>query len=363
MNKFLIIISVLIFLVFSGCERKKGKIKIPPRPIQSGVIIQKNVPIYIDTFGTFTANLDVNIISEVTGVLLETHINDGDFVTNRQLLFTIDPREFKAELDEAKATLTENVAQLKLKNDDLARNKQLFETQVISAEAYEQSQTFQKRIAAQVTLDQAQVEFAQIQYDYCFIRAPMDSRAGATGFDPGNLITADTGLPLLNLKQLNPLTLDLTVPEKYLFDVKAAMVNSDLKVEIFVEGSTNIFKGTVTFFDNKIDDKTGTLFLEANVPNKNQFLWPGQFVHVKLITGIKKNAILAPYEAVQLGRQGNYLFVISQNKTVEMRMVKTGQRQGNLIVVESGVKPGEKVVTIGQLGLYSGASIVETHSK
>jgi len=361
MNKLLIFFLILTFPLLTGCGKKEGQIKMPPRPIQSGIIIQKNVPIYIDTFGSFSANLDVDIISEVTGTLKETHINDGDFVTNGQLLFTIDPREFKAELDEAKATLAEDEAQLKLKNDDLERNKELFKTQVISAEAYEQSQTLQKRISSQVALDQAQVEFAQIQYDYCFIRAPMDSRAGATGFDPGNLITADAGLPLLNLKQLNPLTLDFTVPEKYLFDVKAAMINSDLKVEIFVKDSTNIFIGTVTFFDNKIDDKTGTLFLEANVPNENKFLWPGQFVHVKLITGFKKNAILAPYEAVQLGRHGNYLFVVLPNNTVEMRMVKTGQRENDFIIIEKGVELGEKVVNVGQLGLYSGATIVETH--
>jgi len=318
------------------------------------------VPIYIDTFGTFFANLDVDIKSEVTGILLEAHIEDGQFVTNGQLLFTIDPREFKANLDKAKATLSEDQVRLKMKNDDLARNKKLFETQVISAEAYEQSQTDQEAAAAKVEFDKAEVEFAQIQLDYCYIHSPIKSRAGARTYDPGNLILADAATPIINVKQIDPIIVHFTIPENYLFDVKSAMAKSELKIEVFIEGDTNIYNGTVTFLDNKVDDQTGTVFLKAAVPNKNFTLWAGQFVHVKLITGIKKNAVLAPYESVQLGRQGNYLFAVTPKNTAEMRLLKVGQRENDYIIIEEGVKSGEKVVTVGQLGLYPGAKVAET---
>jgi len=353
-------VTIIFFSGITGCFKKSDQTVMPPRPVQSGVIIQKDVPIHIDTFGTFTANLDIDIKSEVTEILQTTHIQDGDFVTNGQLLFTINPREFKAKLDKANAVLTQDLAQLKMKSDDLARNKDLFNKQVISAEEYELSQTKQEVAAAAIGLDKAEVELAQIQLDYCYIRSPIDGRADATGFDPGNLIEADSKTPLLNVKQVNPLTLDFTIPEKYLFDVKKAMKKSTLNVEIFPEGNTNIYIGSVYFLDNKVDDKTGTVALEANVPNANMDLWPGQFVHVKLITGIKKNAVLAPYEAVQLGRHGNYLYTISQKNTADMRLVTTGQRENDYIIIEKGVKTGEKVVTVGQLGLYPGATVVES---
>ena len=357
------ILMILIFLPATGCRKKNGQIKLPPKPVQTGKIIQKDVPIYIDTFGNFTANLDVNIKSEVTEILLETHIQSGQFVTNGQLLFTLDTRELKANLDQAKASLAEDQAQLKLKTDDLARNEQLFKTQVISAEAYEQSKTLHEEAFAKVELDKAAIEYAQVQMNYCYIRAPMDSRAGSTGFDPGNLIQENSEIPLVNLKQIDPLTLNFTIPEKYLFDVKNAMAKAQLKTKIFIEGDTNIYTGIVNFLDNKVDDQTGTVALQANVPNKDKILWPGQFVHVKLITKIKKNAILAPYEAVQLGRHGSYLFVVKPDNKVEMRMVKTTLREGDNIIVEEGVKPGETVVTVGQLGLYTGVSVVEYSPK
>jgi multidrug efflux system membrane fusion protein len=357
---FLGVLIILFFYVATGCFRENRPVKLLPKPIQSGKIIQKDVPIYIDTFGYFTANLDVDIKSEVTETLLETHIQSGQFVTNGQLLFTLDISELKANLDQAKASLAEDQAQLKLKTDDLARNKKLFETQVISAEAYEQSKTLHEEVSSKVALDKAAIEYAQVQVNYCYIRAPMDSRAGATGFDPGNLIQEDGATPLVNLKQIDPLTLNFTIPENYLFDVKNAMAKAQLKTKISIEGDTNIYIGIVNFLDNKVDDQTGTVALQANVPNKDKILWPGQFVHVKLITKIKKNAILAPYEAVQLGRHGSYLFVVKPDNTVEMRMIKATLREGDYIIVEEGVKPGEKVVTVGQLGLYSGVSVVET---
>jgi multidrug efflux system membrane fusion protein len=354
------VLIILFFSVTTGCSRKNKPVKLLPKPIQTGKIIQKDVPIYIDTFGGFTANLDVNIRSEVTETLLKTHIQSGQFVTNGQLLFTLDTSELKANLDQAKASLAADEAQLKLKTDDLARNKQLFETQVISAEAYEQSKTLHEQTSAKVALDKAAIEYAQVQVNYCYIRSPMDSRAGSTGFDPGNLIQEDDSTPLVNLKQVNPLTLNFTVPENRLFDVKNAMLKSQLETKIYIEGDTNIYTGIVNFLDNKVDDKTGTIALQANVPNDDKILWPGQFVHVKLITKIKKDAILAPYEAVQLGRHGNYLFVVLPNKTVEMRLVKIGQREGDYVIVEEGVKLGETVVTVGQLGLYTGVAVVET---
>ncbi len=357
---FFYIISIIFLSGISGCVKKSEQKEMPPSPIQSGKIIQKDVPIYIDTFGTFTANLDVDIKSEVTEILLETHINSGQFVTNGQLLFTLDSREFKADLDKAKATLSEDLAQLKMKTDDLARNKKLFETQVISAEAYEQSQTTYDAASAKVAFDKAEVELAQIQLDYCFIHSPMDARAGATSFDPGNLIMAESPASLVNIKQVDPLTLNFTIPEKHLFDVKTAMSKSELKVEIFVEGNTNVYSGTVNFLDNKVDDQTGTIAVQAKVSNKNKTLWPGQFVHVKLITGVEKNAILAPYEAVQLGRKGQYLFSITEKNTAEIKFLKVGQREGDYIIIKKGVKPGEKVVTVGQLGLYPGATVAET---
>ncbi len=347
-------------LAVVGCGGKKAQSEMPPRPVQTGTVVQKDVPIYIDSFGTFASLEDVDIKAEVTEAVKEVHFIEGQDVTNGQLLFTIDPRTYKAALDKAKAELTEDLVRLKMKNDDKAREKKLFETAVISAEEYERAETAAAAAAAAVALDEAELQIAQINVDHCYIRSPINGRTGKRLVDPGNIVEAYTGPTLVNIKRVDPLYLDFTIPERHLYDVKTAMANAILRVEITVEGDAGgPYTGELHFLDNLVDDDTGTISLRATVANKERNLWPGQFVHVRLITGVKKNAVVAPYEAVQLGRQGHYLFAVTAKKTAELHLLTVGQREGDYIIIEKGADPGEKVVTVGQLGLSPGVPVAE----
>jgi multidrug efflux system membrane fusion protein len=276
------------------------------------------------------------------------------------LLFTIDPRPFQADLDKARAALMQDLAGLKLKKNTFERNKKLFEKQLISQQDFDTYSADLAGAAAKVRLDNAAVELAKINLDYCYIRSPVDGLTGKRLVDVGNIVTGNSGPTLVNIKTIDTLYVDFTISETDLPKVRKAMDEGRLKVEVSMEQENgSSFKGELLLLDNTVDNTTGTVALRAAAANDERKLWAGQFVTVRLILGIKKDAVLVPYEAVQMGQQGNYLFVATEDNKADLRIVKTGSRQESSIVIEEGVRPGEKVVTLGQLGLWPGAAVID----
>lgn len=355
-SKILLLFVSLILL--TSCSKKKQEHTTPPRPVQTATAIKKDVPIYIDTFGTCKAFKNVNIQSQITGQIQEINFKDGDYVSIGDLLITIDPKEYEAELLKAKAALSGNEVDLQLKKDTVERNKTLFEQNLISKQEFEQYQTELAAAQSQVELDKANFELAQINLDYCYICSPIDGLAGKNLLDEGNIVTANQGPTLANIKTIDPLFLDFTVPEKDLPTIREAMSKAELKIEIYVENDPNSpYSGGLQFINNIVDDSTGTIYLRGLIPNKNKTLWAGQFVKVKLILGTKKDAVLVPYEAAQLGQKGEYLFIVTPDNKADLKQVTLGQRDGNNIVIETGIKTGDIVVTVGQMGLSPGVTV------
>lgn len=355
-KKILKIAGAVIFFIFAahflkGCFFKPKKEGPPPKSVQVQEVIQKDVPVYLTAFGTLDSCMDAQIISQVSGRIKSVHFHTGSEVEKDQLLYIIDPSEYKANFEKAKATLAEDMADLKIKKDTLDRNRVLFEKGLISKQEFEQYQTDAEVAEAKVQLDEANVELERIILDYCYIRAPWNGKTSDHQLDPGNIVTADSGPELTGLKALDVLHLFFALPEKDFPKVKKTMDEKRLEVQFTVQGDDNAYEGAMDLIDNTIDDTTGTVTLRASVKNDERKLWPGQFARVKLILGQIDNAVLAPYEAVQIGQKGHYLFVVTDDNKADFRNVTVGQKQDDYIVIEKGVKVGEKVVTVGQLGL------------
>lgn len=358
--RIVIVVGVILTLFHvRGCMVKKKPMAMPPRPVHTSIALTQDVPIYVDSFGTVTAMYDVDVKAQITGQIQEIYFTEGDDIKKDDLLVLIDPKIFKADLDKAEAALAEDQAVFNFKCDIRERNRKVFEKNLIADQAFEQYQTDAAAAGSKVQLDEANVELARINLDYCSIKAPIDGVAGKRQIDSGNIVAANTGSTLVNIKYIDTLYIDFTLPEADLPKVREAMKKGEPKVEIQVQGDKNKYIGELHFIDNAVDQATGTFSLRATIDNKERKLWPGQFGNIRLIMGVAKDAVLVPYNAVQLGQQGQYLFVINEKNQADLRIVKTGLRQDDDIVVESGIKTGEKVVTVGQMGLSQGVIVVE----
>jgi multidrug efflux system membrane fusion protein len=358
--RIVIVFGVILTLLHTrACMIKKKPETVPPRPVHTSVAFKKDVPIYVNSFGTVTALYNVNVKSRITGQVQEIYFTEGDEVKKNDLLVLIDPRIFKADLNKAEAALAEGQADYKMKCDIRERNRKVFEKNLIADQAFEQYQTDAAAAEAQVQLDEADVELARINLDYCSIKAPIDGVAGKRQIDPGNIVSANTGASLVNIKYIDTVYIDFTLPEIELPKVRKAMLDGHPRVEIKVQGDDNKYSGELKFIDNSVDQSTGTFSLRATIDNKHRNLWPGQFGNVRLILFTEKDAVLVPYKAVQIGQRGEYVFVVDENSKAELRSVETGLRQADNIVIKSGVEEKEKVVTAGQMGLSPGTPVVE----
>lgn len=340
-----------------GCAQKTA---MPGKPVQTALAIVRDAPVYIESFGTLTPPQDVNIKAQVEGQIKEAQFTEGQDIKAGDLLFTIDPSTYKAGLAKAEAQVAQDLADLNLKKTTLERNKKLLADQLISQQDFDRYTTDVASADAKLRLDTAALEQAKINLDYCYIKSPIDGRAGKRLVDTGNIVPANTGPVLVNIKTIDRMYVDFTIPETQLPLVRRTMDAGTLDVDFVVQGDDkNVYDGRLQFLDNTVDNATGTVMLRALVDNTGRKLWAGQFITIRLILGTDKDAVLVPNEAVQLGQKGQFVFIVTADQKAELRLVKTGNRQGDLVVIRDGVKAGERVVTAGQLGLAPGAPVMD----
>ena len=346
---------VILKTLMSGKPKPRA---MPSKPVKSAEAFKKDVPVYIDSFGTLNALNSVDIRSQVEGQIKEVYFKEGDEVRQGDLLFAIDDSQYRAALEKSEAALEDDMVKLKMNKDTLKRNESLVEKNLISRQDFEQYQTNVSSAEANIELDKANIDLARIQLGYCAIRSPIDGVAGKRRVDPGNIVTANTGPVLVNIKTISELHVDFTVTERDLPTIRSAMDKKALDVRILVPGDeNNVHTGQLKFMDNTVDNTTGTISLRGAVRNDDKQLWPGQFVKVRLILGVEQGAVLVPYQAVQLGQNGNYVFVITADKKADLKLVTTGARDEGDIVIKTGVNTGDEVVTSGQLGLSPGMPV------
>lgn len=327
-------------------------------PVLAATAQQKVVPIQIRAVGNVEAYSTVSIKSQVTGVLNEAHFKEGQDVKKGQLLFTIDPRPLEAALKQAEATLARDFAQVQNAREQARRYAELVKKQYVSREQYDQIRANADAAEAIVLADQAAVENAKVQLSYCYIYSPMPGRVGTLLVNEGNLVRVNDGAPLVVINQLTPIYVTFSVPEQNLEDVKRHMATGKLKVDArFPSDEGQPETGTLSFVDNAVDRSTGTVKLKAEFANATRRLWPGQFVNVALILASQPDAVVIPSEAVQVGPEGQHVFVIKPDKQVEVRPVVVGPTNEGEAVIVKGLAPGEQIVREGQFLLGPGSRV------
>ncbi len=326
-------------------------------PVTAAKAVEKDVPVQVKAIGNVESYSTVTVKTLVDGEIQKAYFTQGQDVHKGQLLFSIDPRPFKATLQQAEANLARDKAQELNAQQQLQRNAQLEKSGIISKDQYDQFQTNAAALEASVHADQAAVEQAKIQLGYCSIYSPIEGRTGSLLVYPGNLVkTNDTSLVVIN--QVRPIYVEFSVPEQYLGQVKEYQARSPLHVLASIpNGGGKPSEGRLTFINNTVDSTTGTIMLKATFSNGDHRLWPGQFVNVTINLTSQPNATVVPSEAVQTGQQGKYIYVVKPNLTTELRPVEVGNTVNGMTVIEQGIKPGETVVTNGQLRLYPGAKV------
>jgi multidrug efflux system membrane fusion protein len=290
--------------------------------------------------------------------MMQIQFTDGEDIHKGDPLFTIDPRPFQAQLDAALATLARQKAELDLARTQYKRYADLVTTKAVSQAEYDTRKNAVAVDEAQVKQAEAAAETARLNLQYCTIRSPIDGRAGRRLVDIGNVVEANK-TQLMTIQRIDPIYADFTVNQNELTAVQENMRRGTLKVEVRLpdEAEAAPMSGQLTFLDNAVQDATGTVQLRATVDNRDRRLWPGRLVKVRLVLSTIHGAVLVPSVAAQMSAKGQFVYVVKEDSTAELRLVKTGQPQGNLIVIEEGVKPGEKVVINGQLGVSPGGKV------
>src|SRR5579872_4277699 len=374
-------------LLLSGCSSQSAPPpSMPPVPVTVATAVQKSVPIELRPIGSVESYSSIVVKAQVAGELVRIHFKEGDEVKKGDLLFEIDRRPYEQALHQAEANLGRDVAQEKQAEANLAHDRATAENAraqagryaklaaegVVSKEQNDQMRTTAsaadestnadqaaiESARASMLADKAAVEKARLDLEYCEIKAPTDGRTGALQVKQGALVKSNADTSLVTINQLNPIYVTFSVPEENLAAIRRSMAKGPLGVEATIPNDTGQPpRGQLSFIDNSVDATTGAIKLKATFANKDHKLWPGQFVNVVLTVGTEANATVVPSEAIQTGQQGQYLFVVKADQTVENRVVTVGRTIDREIVISKGVQPGETVVTDGQLRLIPGFKV------
>jgi multidrug efflux system membrane fusion protein len=328
-------------------------------PVKVAPALQKAVPVQLQAVGTVEAYATVSIKSRVDGQLVKVNFREGQDVKKGDLLFTIDPRPYEAALKEARARLERDAALADKADMDARRYAELVAKNYVSSDKYEQFRANAEALRATVTGDRAAVERAQLNLEYCYIKAPMTGRTGRLLVDEGAQIKAnDDKGGMVEIMQVMPIHVGFAVPQQYLAEIKTHMATGALKVEADIpESKVKPEAGTLSFLDNKVNTQTGTVLLKGTFANKDRLLWPGQFVMATLTLTTRSDAIVIPSVAIQVGQDGQFVYVVKPDMSVEPRPVVPGMSVGDDVVIDKGLAAGEKVVTEGQLRLVPGAKV------
>src|SRR5437764_176366 len=401
--RFLITVFVALTATgFIGCTNKAAQqgFDRPPAPVSVTAAVMQDVPTYLDAIGKTVAREVVSIQPQVSGRITKINFTDGANVKKGDLLFTIDTRPFEANLrqaeanvskdlalkKQAEANLAKDVAQAKWGEVQVKRYGELIKSGVVPREQYEQLRATADSLNATVDadraavhsaeeaikVDSAAVDSAKLELSYCYIRSPIDGRAGQRLVDIGNVVSpggsgtgsassssnaAPASNSLLTIEPLDPFYADFTISQNDLANVQQQMRAGTLKTEVRLPDATDPIAGQLTFLDSAVQNTTGQVNLRATVANSDHRFWPGRFVNIRLVLSTIHGAVLVPATAPQMSAKGSFVYVVKQDSTAEQRPVTLGQRQADLIVVEQGVAPGKRVLVNSHIGVTPGGKV------
>jgi len=382
---------ILFFISFAGCEKAEQKAVAPPPPVvKMAEAISRDVPITVEAVGQTRGNMEIDISARVEGFLETMDFKEGSFVKKGQRLYTIDSRPFRAALAEAAAKVGQSQAELVRTHQDVVRYQPLVAKNAVSVQELETAQANERAQQSKVAAAQAAAQKAQVDLAYTTVLAPEDGLIGTTEAFPGTLVGRGETTLLTRISKIDPIKVRFSVSEReYLFYARrsdasgknlsgmgaggrasaapaasgapaASAADGEQKLSfqmILADGSTHPYPGTLSFVDRNVDPKTGTIRLEASFPNPNGIVRPGQFARVRAAVSIKKDAVLVTQGAVVEAQGINSVAVVKPDETVEMRVVKPAERIGSLIILDSGLKAGEKIVVEGLQKVRAGVKV------
>ena len=334
-------------------EGGKGAAKGPPPvPVTVAVVQQQTIPVRLHAIGNVEAYATVALKARVDGQIVEVNFREGQALKKGEVLFRIDPRPYEAALRQAEANALRDRAARDQARSQEKRYQELLDKNFISKEAYAQIRTNAATAEATAKASQAALENARLNIEYCTIRSPLDGYVGRALLQAGNLVRANDPNPLVVINQVRPIYVNFGIPEQHLPDVRKHMATGPLAVDVVpVDAQQGAPRGTLIFVDNAVDPSTGTIRLRAQFDNTEAALWPGQFVNVSLRLYEQADALVVPATAVQTGPEGQYVYVIADDMTADVRRVTVQRTDGERAIIAKGVAKGERVVTRGQLRL------------
>jgi len=331
----------------------------PPVPVTVAPVVSKAMPLQISVIGAAEAFSTVAVHAQITGGLTSVNFDEGDDVKMGQVLFTLDKRPLEAALQQSEANLARDLAQAANARAQAVRYQDLAERGIATREQVGTMTTNAEALEATVGADRAAVENAKVQLQYATITAPISGRTGALMVHAGNLVRANDAAALVIINQVSPIYVSFGIPESQLPEFKRYLAQRSLHVEARPPNETgSASTGRISFVDNAVDQTTGTIKIKGTFPNDDRRLWPGQFVNIIVTLATDSAAVVVPTVAVQAGQQGQYVFVVKPDQTVDLRTVTVARTSGNETIIKEGVKPGETVITDGQLRLVPGSRII-----
>lgn len=362
----LIVVAVLLAAVIGyrllhrPSGQRPGSEANEPIPVTVVPATRENVPIYLQALGTVAALNTVTVVPQVSGQLVAVDFKEGQEIKQGGVIAQIDPRTYQASLAQAEGKLAQDQALLKAARYLASSYENLGRKQYVAAQTLQAQQQTVRQYEAAVLADSAAVESARVQLGYTTLRAPFDAIAGLRLVDVGNVVGPGTTSGIVVLTQVHPISVLFNLPQQNLDAVREAMTKGTLTVAALDRSDNKIIAtGFLKVISNQISTSTSTFELKAEFANKDDVLWPGQFVNVRLQLGTIRGAVVVPAQAVQRGPDGDYAFVVQPNKTVRMQPVVTGNQTGaSIAVIEKGLSPGERVVTEGQFRLKQDSKVI-----
>jgi multidrug efflux system membrane fusion protein len=361
-----------------------GRGGFPANPVTAAKAEQRDVPVEVRQIGSVEAISVIAVKAQIGGELTKVFFKEGDDVHKGEQLFEIDARPYQQAIDQAQAAVAKDNALIAQAEANLSRDRVQTANAKEQAQRYEalakdgliskdQNSTYQTTFNSQnetlradeaaiesakasLNVDRAALETAKLNLAYCSIASPIDGRAGSLLVQAGNLVKANDTNALVNINQVQPVYVTFSVPEQLLPEIRSYSREHPLEVTAVISPERSVV-GKMNFIDNSVDNTTGTIKLKAEFTNADRILWPGQFVNVVMTLRTLRDAVVIPSEALQSGQQGQFVYVLKSDQTVEPRIVKPGQTIDNRLVIESGLAPGETVVTDGQMRLIPGAKV------
>jgi len=359
-----LLLTLMVLVAASGCSRGStgsatAAAAAPPAVVViTAPVIEKSMAVETRAVGNVEPSSTVAVRSQVTGELLSVDFTEGQEVAAGQILFRIDPRQFEVALQQAEAALARSRAQADGISIQAERARQLLEQNLLSRSEFDRVSTELAVYRAAIAVDEAQLENAKLQLRYTTIAAPVAGRTGALLVHRGSLVRPNDTTPLVVINRVAPALVSFAVPARLLPVLRRDQSRGSLRVLAVPSGSAEAaLTGTLDFVDNAVDPATDTIRLKASFANHDRRLWPGAFVDVTLQLSVDPKAVVVPTASVQSNQQGQYVYVVKADETVEMRTVELAWTAGDDVVVRAGLAPGETVVTDGQLRLTPGARV------